>query len=152
MQDIPVYQPVLLPARTVLETVAAGGFPPLDVDASNVFSQNKHAPHEHVSKHNANHRQCNRTERSDTEGLPPSRSALALWLFQQPASALPLQALDLPSSRRAGVPLSFSRRVSSVATVTTQKHTGSGTIGVFEAPLLTDSGTGAMAPGSTQGR
>ena len=34
LQDIPVQPPVVVPARTVQEAVAAGDLPPLDVDAA----------------------------------------------------------------------------------------------------------------------
>jgi hypothetical protein len=41
VQDIPVQLPVVVPVRTVQEAVAAGDFPPLDVDTANVFSRSK---------------------------------------------------------------------------------------------------------------
>jgi len=34
LQDIPVQPPVVVPARTVQEAIAAGDLPPLDVDAA----------------------------------------------------------------------------------------------------------------------
>ncbi len=39
LQDIPVQQPVVIPARTMKEAVQAKDLPPLDVDAANIFSQ-----------------------------------------------------------------------------------------------------------------
>jgi hypothetical protein len=46
-----VQPPVVVPVRTVQQTVAAGDLPPLDVNAANVFSQSKRILQEHVRKH-----------------------------------------------------------------------------------------------------
>jgi len=54
LQDIPVQPPVVVPVRTVMEAVAAGDLPPLDVDAANVFSESEHILQEHVLKHGTN--------------------------------------------------------------------------------------------------
>jgi hypothetical protein len=44
LQDIPVQPPVVVPARTVQQAVAAGDFPQLDLDAANVFSESEAGP------------------------------------------------------------------------------------------------------------
>ena len=54
LKDIPVQPPVVIPARTVQEAVAAGDLPPLNVDAANVFTQSEHILQEHVRKHGNN--------------------------------------------------------------------------------------------------
>jgi hypothetical protein len=52
LQDIPVHLPAVVPVRTVQEAVAAGDLPPLDVDATNVFSisENILQDHHHPGK------------------------------------------------------------------------------------------------------
>ncbi len=47
LQDIPVQPlaPVAVPVRTMQEAMAAGDLPPLDVDASNVFSTSERILH-----------------------------------------------------------------------------------------------------------
>ena len=51
LQDIPVQPPVAVPARTMQEAIEAKDLPPLDVDASNVFSTSERILQEHVCKH-----------------------------------------------------------------------------------------------------
>ncbi len=41
LQDISVQPPVVVPVRTVQSAIAAGDLPPLDVDATDVFSQSE---------------------------------------------------------------------------------------------------------------
>ncbi len=45
---------MVIPARTLQEAVQAKDFPPLDVDAANVFSQSDRILQEHVRRHNVN--------------------------------------------------------------------------------------------------
>ncbi len=45
---------MVVPVRTVQEAIAAGGIPPLDVNAAEVFSQSEHILQEHVRKHGKN--------------------------------------------------------------------------------------------------
>jgi hypothetical protein len=52
LQYIPVQPPVVIPARTMQETVQANTLHPLDVDAANVFSQSEHILQEHIRQHN----------------------------------------------------------------------------------------------------
>ena len=54
LQDIPVQPPVAVPARTMQEAIAAKDLPPLDVDASEVFSTSERILQEHVRKHGTN--------------------------------------------------------------------------------------------------
>ncbi len=54
VQDIPVQPPVVVPARTVQEAVAAGDLPPLDADAANVFSRSERIMQDHFRRHNTN--------------------------------------------------------------------------------------------------
>jgi hypothetical protein len=54
LQDIPDQQPVVVPARTVLEAVEAGDLPPLDRDAANVFTESEHILQEHVLNQGTN--------------------------------------------------------------------------------------------------
>ena len=54
LQEIPVQPPVVVPATTVQEAVAAGDLPPLDVDSANVFSQSEGHLQDHVRKHDVN--------------------------------------------------------------------------------------------------
>jgi hypothetical protein len=52
--DLLIRPPVVVPVRTVQEAITAGDIPPLDVDASEVFSQSERIPQEHVRKHGNN--------------------------------------------------------------------------------------------------
>ncbi len=52
--DLLIRPPVVVPVRTVQEAIAAGDIPPLDVDASVVFSQSERILQEHVRKHGNN--------------------------------------------------------------------------------------------------
>jgi hypothetical protein len=54
LQDISVQPPVAVPARTMQEAIAAKDLPPLDVDASEVFSTSERILQEHVRKHGTN--------------------------------------------------------------------------------------------------
>jgi hypothetical protein len=60
-RDIQVNPPVVVPARMVQDAVAAGDFPPLDIDAANRCSSQS----EHILPAGF---QCNRIDQSDAKG------------------------------------------------------------------------------------